>query len=84
MAPHSSTLAWKIPWTEEPGLNYCTYANVTLNGVVSKLSLQDSTFSRINLPFFINSASWFVEHSPAFPPSPFTYQSFIQSWRFCP
>ena len=20
MAPHSSTLAWKIPWTEEPGL----------------------------------------------------------------
>ena len=20
MAPHSSTLAWKIPWTEEPGV----------------------------------------------------------------
>jgi len=19
MAPHSSTFAWKIPWTEEPG-----------------------------------------------------------------
>ena len=19
MAPHSSTIAWKIPWTEEPG-----------------------------------------------------------------
>ena len=19
MAPHSSTLAWEIPWTEEPG-----------------------------------------------------------------
>ena len=19
MAPHSSTLAWKIPWTEQPG-----------------------------------------------------------------
>ena len=19
MAPHSSTLAWKVPWTEEPG-----------------------------------------------------------------
>ena len=19
MAPHSSTLAWKIPWTEDPG-----------------------------------------------------------------
>ena len=23
MAPHSSTLAWKIPWTEEPGLVGC-------------------------------------------------------------
>ena len=23
MAPHSSTLAWKIPWTGEPGY-YCT------------------------------------------------------------
>ena len=20
MAPHSSTLAWKIPWTEKPGM----------------------------------------------------------------
>ena len=20
MAPHSSTLAWKIPWAEEPGM----------------------------------------------------------------
>ena len=20
MAPHSSTVAWKIPWTEEPGM----------------------------------------------------------------
>ena len=23
MAPHSSTLAWKIPWTEEPGRLQC-------------------------------------------------------------
>ena len=23
MAPHSSTLAWKIPWTEEPGGLQC-------------------------------------------------------------
>ena len=22
-APHSSTLAWKIPWTEEPGRLQC-------------------------------------------------------------
>ena len=25
MATHSSTLAWKIPWTEEPGAGYCPW-----------------------------------------------------------
>ena len=24
MAPHSRTLAWRIPWTEEPGGLQCT------------------------------------------------------------
>ena len=39
MAPHSSTLAWKIPWTEEPG-----YAAV--HGVVkSRTQLSDFTFT---------------------------------------
>ena len=37
MAPHSSTLAWKIPWTEEPGglqsmglLSWTQLSNFTL------------------------------------------------------
>ena len=25
MATHSSTLAWKIPWMEEPGTGYCPW-----------------------------------------------------------
>ena len=25
MAPHSSTLAWKIPWAEEPGMLLTVY-----------------------------------------------------------
>ena len=25
MATHSSTLAWKIPWTEELGAGYCAW-----------------------------------------------------------
>ena len=29
MAPHSSTLAWKIPWTEEPGIGTKTNINGT-------------------------------------------------------
>ena len=39
MAPHSSTLAWKIPWTEEPGRLQSIYvAN-------SRTRLSDFTFT---------------------------------------
>ena len=27
MATHSSTLAWKIPWMEEPGASYCPWGH---------------------------------------------------------
>ena len=36
MAPHSSTLAWKIPWTEEPG---------RLQSMVAKSHTQLSNFT---------------------------------------
>ena len=36
MAPHSSTLAWKIPWTEEPG---------RLQSMVAKSQTQLSNFT---------------------------------------
>ena len=36
MAPHSSTLAWKIPWTEEPG---------SLQSMRSLTRLSDFTFT---------------------------------------
>ena len=42
MAPHSSILAWKIPWTEEPG------------GLQSMGSLSDTT-ERLHFHF---SLSW--------------------------
>ena len=39
MAPHSSTLAWKIPWTEEPWW-------ATVHGVAkSRTRLSDFTFT---------------------------------------
>ena len=39
MAPHSSTLAWKIPWTEEPG-------GAAVHGVAkSGTRLSDFTFT---------------------------------------
>ena len=38
MAPHSSTLAWKIPWTEEPG-------RLQSMGSLSQARLSDFTFT---------------------------------------
>ena len=38
MATHSSTLAWKIPWTEEPG-------RLQTMGLQSRTQLSDFTFT---------------------------------------
>ena len=39
MAPHSSTLAWKVPWTEEPG-------RLAVHGVAESWTrLSDFTFT---------------------------------------
>ena len=38
MAPHSSTLAWKIPWTEEP-------VRLQPMGSLSRTQLSDFTFT---------------------------------------
>ena len=38
MAPHSSTLAWKIPWMEEPG-------GLQPMGSLSRTRLSDFTFT---------------------------------------
>ena len=38
MAPHSSTLVWKIPWTEEPG-------RLQSMGSLSQTRLSDFTFT---------------------------------------
>ena len=41
MEPHSSTLAWKIPWTEEPG------------GLQSTGSLESGTTERLHFHFLL-------------------------------
>ena len=43
MAPHSSTLAWKISWTEEPG------------GLQSVESLKVDTTERLHFHFSLSS-----------------------------
>ena len=42
MAPHSSTLAWKIPWTEEPG------------GLQSVGSLESDTSEQLHFHFSLS------------------------------
>ena len=42
MAPHSSTLAWKIPWTEEPG------------GLQSMESRESDTTERLHFHFSLS------------------------------
>jgi len=42
MTPHSSTLAWKIPWTEEPG------------GLQSKGSLESDTTEELHFHFSLS------------------------------
>ena len=39
MAPHSSTLAWKIPWTEEPGRLQ------SMGSLKSRARMSDFTFT---------------------------------------
>ena len=41
MAPHSSTLAWRIPWTEEPG-------RLQSMGLQSQTGLRDFTVTRLS------------------------------------
>ena len=43
MATHSSTLAWKIPWTEEPG------------GLQSMGSLESDTTERLHFTFHFHA-----------------------------
>ena len=41
MAPHSTTLGWKIPWTEEPG-------GLQSMGSLSLTQLSDFTFTSLS------------------------------------
>ena len=68
MATHSSTLAWKIPWTEEPG-------RATIHGVAKSWTrLSDFTFliTKVDIPFksqrlyftptSLQSGTYFIMH----------------------
>ena len=52
MAPHSSTLAWKISWTEEPG----RLQSMTVNFQIFKLDLEKAEEAEIKLPTSVASS----------------------------
>ena len=47
MATHSSTLAWRIPWTEEPGKLHSTGPQRVGYGCVTNFLLLQSTGPRV-------------------------------------
>ena len=59
MAPHSSTFAWKIPWTEEPG------------GLQFMGSLESDTTERLYFHFLLSTFMhwrWKWQPTPVFLP----------------
>ena len=59
MAPHSSTLAWKSPWAEEPdGL-------LTILGRVTEVSTSLGTGGALTAPKTTHSGNNLVFHKPS-------------------
>ena len=55
MAPHSSTLAWKIPWTEEPGRRQSMELLRVGHGWVTSLSLFTFMLSDFTFTFYFHA-----------------------------
>ena len=55
MAPHSSTLAWKIPWTEEPGV-YLTVKSKKK----SKAAILEKSHSSVYICIFVCWGYWWA------------------------
>ena len=81
MATHSSTLAWKIPWTEELGAGHCPWGrkesgmtSLSLSHIHMAYSLMSSDLSS-NIPF---SRDLSEKEQPLFKHFfPFVFQSLI-------
>ena len=56
MATHSSTLAWKIPWTEELGAGYCPWGRKE-SGTTERLH-----FTSLHFTFMAIMVAQMVKH----------------------
>ena len=54
MVPHSSILAWKIPWTEEPGGLQSMGLQRVRNDLATELAGTQSTFLPKSLKYSLN------------------------------
>ena len=54
MAPHSSTLAWKIPWMEEPGRLQSMGLQRVGHGGATSLSLSALKLEDLTAPYIIS------------------------------
>ena len=71
MATHSSILAWRIPWTEEPGglqrirHNYaCTYTHTHTTSIFMELLMKIILIIQFNITFTYMCVCKHVTHNP--------------------
>ena len=60
MATHSSTLAWKIPWTEEPGRLQSMGSQRVGHDWATSLSLSFQSYDRLGAPLDKGLGAWIV------------------------
>ena len=60
MPPHSSTLAWKIPWTEQPGRLQSTGVTRVRHDLATKLSPPPGTSQKCNHSVFLLVSGLFL------------------------
>ena len=73
MAPHSSTLAWKIPWTEEPGKLWSvgSLRVVNIHWIIEKArGLQENIYF------------CFIDHAKAFVWIATNCGKFLKRWEY--
>ena len=70
MAPHSSTLAWQIPWTEEPGGLHSMGLQRVGHGLVTKITTKVALEPQLT-----------EKHEQTFWPTQFLASGPITSWQ---
>ena len=82
MAPHSSILAWKIPWTEEPGRLQSMGSQRVRHNWVTSLSLMETQTWRTDLWTQCGKGEWGVHWEGGIKTYTLPYVKLDSQWEF--